>query len=201
MTWLIVSLSAIRGSLDVRSDAEKTPPVWPYRSPFRPNTSMFRHLAFHDFFRAYRTEELLLKKEWTERQKRVAVAGTVRRAVRRVEDGSLILVSPSITFSVALRWRSLNEGRAALESSGQPEACRGSSHRAASRAQTGCHPRPRGSRAGGRRRQGGWPYRPYWISCLVRCRSDVTLDHPFSPLEPPRFKFQSLVDRGAGRKS
>jgi hypothetical protein len=29
---------------------------------------MFRHLAFHDFFHAYRIEELLLKKEWTERQ-------------------------------------------------------------------------------------------------------------------------------------
>jgi hypothetical protein len=26
---------------------------------------MFRHLAFHDFFHAYRIEELLLKKEWT----------------------------------------------------------------------------------------------------------------------------------------
>jgi hypothetical protein len=27
---------------------------------------MFRHLALHDFFHAYRIEELLLKKEWTE---------------------------------------------------------------------------------------------------------------------------------------
>lgn len=27
---------------------------------------MFRHLAFHDFFHAYRIEELLLRKEWTE---------------------------------------------------------------------------------------------------------------------------------------
>lgn len=26
---------------------------------------MFRHLALHDFFHAYRIEELLLKKEWT----------------------------------------------------------------------------------------------------------------------------------------
>lgn len=26
---------------------------------------MFRHLAFHDFFHAYRIEELLLRKEWT----------------------------------------------------------------------------------------------------------------------------------------
>lgn len=26
---------------------------------------MFRHLALHDFFHAYRVEELLLKKEWT----------------------------------------------------------------------------------------------------------------------------------------
>jgi hypothetical protein len=25
---------------------------------------MFRHLALHDFFHAYRIEELLLKKEW-----------------------------------------------------------------------------------------------------------------------------------------
>ena len=25
---------------------------------------MFRHLAFHDFFHAYRIEELLLKKDW-----------------------------------------------------------------------------------------------------------------------------------------
>ena len=27
---------------------------------------MFRHLALHDFFHAYRIEELLLKKEWTD---------------------------------------------------------------------------------------------------------------------------------------
>ena len=26
---------------------------------------MFRHLALHDFFHAYRIEELLLKREWT----------------------------------------------------------------------------------------------------------------------------------------
>jgi DinB superfamily len=26
---------------------------------------MFRHLALHDFFHAYRIEELLLKKDWT----------------------------------------------------------------------------------------------------------------------------------------
>jgi hypothetical protein len=26
---------------------------------------MFRHLALHDFFHAYRIEELLLKKEWS----------------------------------------------------------------------------------------------------------------------------------------
>ena len=26
---------------------------------------MFRHLALHDFFHAYRIEELLLRKEWT----------------------------------------------------------------------------------------------------------------------------------------
>jgi hypothetical protein len=25
---------------------------------------MFRHLALHDFFHAYRIEELLLRKEW-----------------------------------------------------------------------------------------------------------------------------------------
>jgi hypothetical protein len=29
---------------------------------------MFRHLALHDFFHAYRIEELLLKKEWAERR-------------------------------------------------------------------------------------------------------------------------------------
>jgi hypothetical protein len=27
---------------------------------------MFRHLALHDFFHAYRIEELLLKREWPE---------------------------------------------------------------------------------------------------------------------------------------
>ena len=27
---------------------------------------MFRHLALHDFFHAYRIEELLLKKEWSQ---------------------------------------------------------------------------------------------------------------------------------------
>jgi hypothetical protein len=26
---------------------------------------MFRHLALHDFFHAYRIEELLLKREWS----------------------------------------------------------------------------------------------------------------------------------------
>jgi len=25
---------------------------------------MFRHLAFHDFFHAYRIEELLLRRDW-----------------------------------------------------------------------------------------------------------------------------------------
>ena len=30
---------------------------------------MFRHLALHDFFHAYRIEELLLKKEWTASQR------------------------------------------------------------------------------------------------------------------------------------
>jgi hypothetical protein len=31
---------------------------------------MFRHLALHDFFHAYRIEELLLKKEWAESHER-----------------------------------------------------------------------------------------------------------------------------------
>jgi hypothetical protein len=35
---------------------------------------MFRHLALHDFFHAYRIEELLLKREWTPEWKAFAIS-------------------------------------------------------------------------------------------------------------------------------
>jgi hypothetical protein len=37
---------------------------------------MFRHLALHDFFHAYRIEELLLKREWTPEWKAFAISQT-----------------------------------------------------------------------------------------------------------------------------
>jgi DinB superfamily len=37
---------------------------------------MFRHLALHDFFHAYRIEELLLRKEWTAEWQAFAMSGS-----------------------------------------------------------------------------------------------------------------------------
>src|SRR3984893_4936094 len=37
---------------------------------------MFRHLALHDFFHAYRIEELLLRKEWTAEWQEFAMSGS-----------------------------------------------------------------------------------------------------------------------------
>lgn len=43
---------------------------------------MFRHVALHDFFHAYRIEELLLKREWTPEWEAFAMA----RASGRTSD-------------------------------------------------------------------------------------------------------------------
>ena len=51
---------------------------------------MFRHLALHDFFHAYRIEELLLNREWTTERLEGAQAGSPRQEVvmNRKDTGS-----------------------------------------------------------------------------------------------------------------